>query len=61
MEMARKRLNLNKSEKLTDLVEGAFSTYLDLLREGIDVARETGNMKKEIDFTTELMKLGERY
>lgn len=49
-----------KSEKIEELVEGAFSVYLDLLRDAYDMAEERGDMQEMIRLEQELIQLGER-
>jgi hypothetical protein len=49
-----------KSERIENLVEDAFSVYLDLLRDKYDMAEEQGDMHKMIEVEKEFMQLGER-
>jgi hypothetical protein len=58
--MKKKRLHKQWSERISDIVEDAFSTYLDLLRDAYDSAEERGDQKKMIEVEKELMQLGER-
>jgi hypothetical protein len=58
--MKKNRLHRQWSEKISDIVEDAFSTYLDLLRDAYDLAEERGDQKKMIEVEKELMQLGER-